>query len=271
MATIVNVPRDTRFGELGAGISSAYGTGAEKKRKEDQRKELSAWIQKAQQSPDRETLLRSPIPAAFEGSQGALQYSSLIEAIHPRDMQNFVRPTDPDSTDPRSLEFVGRFASGSQPEGTIPLDAARLMFKVPPGGKGTKSTPAGLKFRTLQKLIANDRAAAEGKRPPHKMTSTENRLVQSEFSDPTWQAAVKIASESREYFKLKTAKERNDFVLELRTQIESGGDLSKIMKMPPGITNQDIKAIMKNPNQKGKTEDQILKQLWDRYNAGTRF
>ena len=271
MATVVNVPRDTRAAEFGAGLGSAVGGIFEQQARNRQRAELAQFVQTIQNSPDRKSALAAGMPSAFEGAQGALQYSSLIEAIHPRKQQDFVLPTDPNSSDPSTLEYLGRFNSGQQPEGAIPLDVAKLKFKVPTGRKGAKDTPTRLKAQVLRKMIANERSAATGGKPKFKLTSTESRLVQSEFNDPTWQAAIKMAMEGNEFFKIKGERKQFDFVQKIARLIENGGDLSKVIRFPPGVTQQDLSAIMKNPNQKGQTEDQILKQLWSKYDAGARF
>lgn len=273
MATVIQVPGDPRFGKLGAAIGGGVTTAIEDRKKEEERKELANWIQTAQQSGSREELTKAPLPRAFKGAQGAIQYSSILDSIHPQKSQEYFRPpADPTSTDPRDLESIGRFRSGQQPEGAVSLDAAKLVFKVPTGvRKGTKDTPKGLKFRVLKKKIANDVAEREGKPLPFKLTKTENRLVESEFADPTRQAALKIALESREFFKIKESRKQMQFIDKIRTQLESNEPLSDVMSAPPGISDADIKAILANPNQAGKTQEQIVKELWDGYDAGKRY
>lgn len=271
MATVIQVPGDPRAGALGRGISTAVGTAFEAREKERQRKELAQWVQQTQVSGTREEALATPMPEAFKGAQGALQYSSLIESVHPRKAQEYVLPTDPESRDPRTLESIGRFMSGQQPKGAIALDAAKVLYKVPAVGKGAKDTPTRLKAQVLRKMVANERAEMVGKPAPFKLTKTENRVVESEFADPTQQAALKIALESREFFKIKESRKQMEFIDKIRTQLEANKPLSDIMQMPPGISDADVSAIMANPKHAGKTQDQIVKELWSGYDAGKRY
>ena len=96
------------------------------------------------------------------------------------------------------------------------------------GGAGTaggKTTLTDLKVQVIAQMTANEQ---KGLPRTDGLTTSQLDLVQSDLNDPARIEAMKIAGQSREFFKLKTSDEQTEFIDNLVQTIRGNKDTAAL-------------------------------------------
>jgi len=178
MATVVNIPKDTRWGDIGQSFGEGLGGGylAEFQKEEERRKQLLMleWDANIPKAGSREAALAS-VPVPHEDDEDRLAIQERVNRFYPREVPEkhiLEIPNEKDPEGPPSFYITPPMLGVNAPPGAYPASEAPLRFQYREAGikeseSKTKRRQGDEKLRQGAKGLGVQRYNAQTGRMEH--------------------------------------------------------------------------------------------------------